>query len=317
MRPYPEILPGLLPHYALDVAHHEHLRTSENVVVKLRTAEGVCYALRIRHLRDTQPTRIRSELEVLKEFGAHARAQVPAPLATRDGKLFCVVTVGGEDYLCVVFRWVSGVHLGGADITPIHMAAMARSVAQWHAFAAAYRPPAGFDRPVYDAGWFFGPVAWTASHDFVACLPPKAVGYLRRVNDDLHTCLCGHSREPAAFGLIHYDLHVGNFLFGEGEANMLDFDECGMGFYLFDLAHILFEFVEDARFGELLQVARGEYAAARGIPLVPPEELNFFLALQGIAYLNWLYRLFWRDGHTDALSYWVPVIERRLRAAIG
>ncbi len=42
--------------------------------------------------------------------------------------------------------------------------------------------------------------------------------------------------QPDTFGLIHADLHQENYLFHGGMARAIDFDDCGWGFYLYDLA---------------------------------------------------------------------------------
>ena len=49
-----------------------------------------------------------------------------------------------------------------------------------------------------------------------------------------------------ATGLIHADLHYENFLFHDGVARAIDFDDCGWGFYLYDVAVTLWELEEDA-----------------------------------------------------------------------
>jgi len=49
------------------------------------------------------------------------------------------------------------------------------------------------------------------------------------------------AEETGAFGLIHGDLHHENFLFHRGEARAIDFDDCGWGFHLYDLAVTLSE----------------------------------------------------------------------------
>ncbi len=123
-------------------------------------------------------------------------------------------------------------------------------------------------------------------------------------------------RTAESFGLIHYDLHPGNFLFDGSQARMLDFDECGHGFYLFDLAHLLFEFMEHPRAPDFRRAALESYAQSRDIPPVPGTDLTLFLALQGIAYVNWLHRVFRRDGHADGAEYWLPMLVRRIRIAL-
>ena len=46
----PDLLPRILAHYAIPVVQHEHLRTSENVVMRLQAGDGTSYALRIRRV---------------------------------------------------------------------------------------------------------------------------------------------------------------------------------------------------------------------------------------------------------------------------
>ena len=311
------ILPQVLAHYTLDIARHEHVRTSENIVLKLWTAEGRPLALRIRKTPGPCSAEVLSELVVLHEFNTRTGAIVPAPVAARDGRLFCTVPLADEIYLCVIFNWVPGVHVAADQITPAQMAAMSRAVAQLHNFSATFRPAADFARPAYDDEWFFGSKTWSADPGFVALLSPDAIAYLQKANASIHDRLRNFPRNPDTFGLIHYDLHPGNFLFQENAAHMIDFDECGFGDYLFDLAHILFEFIDESRFPEFRDLALTEYAVARSGAPVPASNLQLFLALQGIAYLNWLHRIFRRDGNIEAPGFWIPRIIRRLQTVLA
>jgi Ser/Thr protein kinase RdoA (MazF antagonist) len=313
---YVQFLPDILSNYPLNIVQHEHLRTSENVVVKLISETGQPYALRIRKIIGTYQEQIMSELVILRDFAEFAHADVPAPLLTRAGELFCIVRVGDETYMCIIFYWVPGVHVAGHDITFQQMGFMAYSVAQLHSFALQYKSPAGLVRPVYDENWFFGTKSWTTTPDFVSRFNPDDAVYLRSVNDTIRSYLRTYPRNPSTFGLIHYDLHVGNFLFHESGANMIDFDECGFGYYLFDLAHILFEFIEHPQFDVFKNTAVEQYAAATTTARFSDRDLAMFLALQGIAYANWLYRIFWRDGNVEAMNYWVPIIVKRLKTIL-
>lgn len=303
------LLPAALEHYAIRVVQHEHLRTSENVVVRLRAEDGTSYALRLRRLVGAYREQIESELVFLRDLRLGTGLDMPAPVVTRTGELFCLLPYGSDVYMGVLFTWVPGVHVGGPDITPAQMGQMARAVARLHGFSRTYSPPPGFLRPTYDANWFLGAVSWRANPDFVTLLEPEAVTCLHRVSDQVAVFLQAYPKTPETFGLIHYDLHAGNFLFHDGVANMIDFDECGWGYYLFDVAHILFEFVEHPEFDSFKRIAAQQYRNG----VVRDDELTLFLALQGVAYVNWMYRLFWRDGRTDALSYWIPRIVGRVQ----
>jgi Ser/Thr protein kinase RdoA (MazF antagonist) len=38
------------------------------------------------------------------------------------------------------------------------------------------------------------------------------------------------------FGLIHADLHLDNALFWRDDVRIIDFDDCGFGYWLYDIA---------------------------------------------------------------------------------
>ena len=66
------------------------------------------------------------------------------------------------------------------------------------------------------------------------------------------------AQTPGSFGLIHSDLHCENFLFHNGVVRAIDFDDCGWGFHLYDLAVTLWELEE------LTGVRRSPRRPARG-----------------------------------------------------
>lgn len=304
----------MVAHYAIRVVRHEHLRTSENVVVKLHAEGGAYYALRMRKLVGAYREQIESELVFLRDVRQGTGLDIPAPVTTRTGNLYCLLPHGSDVYMGVLFTWVPGVHVGGADITSAQLGQMARAVAQLHKFSRTYTPPPGFDRPTYDVGWYLGNTTWRANADFVKLLEPEAVADLLWVSDEVGAFLQAYPKNAETFGLIHYDLHIGNFLFHDGVANMIDFDECGFGYYLFDLAHLLFEFVERTEYGRFKQAALEGYCAVGGPAPAGDRDLRDFLALQIVAYMNWLNRLLVRDGNTAALDYWVPRLAARANA---
>jgi len=51
-------------------------------------------------------------------------------------------------------------------------------------------------------------------------------------------------RDPSAYGLIHTDLHGGNFMLDvqDGRVTLLDFDDCAYGWYAMDIAMCLHDF---------------------------------------------------------------------------
>lgn len=303
--------------YGIAIRRHELVRISENLVVKVEAEGGDAFGLRIRRTPGIDLPHFTSELVFLRDLSAATGLAVPAPVATRDGRLHCVVPAAPGPCLGSLFRWMRGTHVDPGAITGRQAAQMGAAVAALHAFSSRYAPPAGFSRPRYDAAWYFGRQSWKSDESFLALLDPDHLGHLRELDREVESDLGGRPTSPDTFGLIHYDLHAGNFLFEKDEARMIDFDECGFGFHLFDLAHILFELAEHPRPRELAGAVREAYARTRGIAAIPEDDLRLFIRLQGIAYMNWLYRRFRRDGDRDARASWVARILGRLAACSG
>ena len=46
---------------------------------------------------------------------------------------------------------------------------------------------------------------------------------------------------PNVFGLIHADAHLDNVLFDGQQARLIDFDDCGFGYRIYDVAVALWE----------------------------------------------------------------------------
>ena len=96
------------------------------------------------------------------------------------------------------------------------------------------------------------------------------------------------ARQPGMAGLIHADLHVENVLFHHGLARAIDFDDCGWGPYLYDLAVTLWELEGRDRYPEFRDALLDEYS--RHLPLPPSAEthLNALFILRKIQILVWI-----------------------------
>ena len=95
--------------------------------------------------------------------------------------------------------------------------------------------------------------------------------------------------DPGTFGLIHGDLHYENFLFHRGAARAIDFDDCGWGFYLYDLAVTLWELEGRAQYEAMRTALLDEYSARRPLPARFPEHLRAFAILRRVQILMWVF----------------------------
>ena len=93
-----------------------------------------------------------------------------------------------------------------------------------------------------------------------------------------------------AFGLIHADLflgHEGNVLFSGGEARAIDFDDCGFGYWVYDLAVPLCHWQAAAAWPGIRDALLTGYAQIRPLPEKQLAHLDLFMAARHVSENLW------------------------------
>jgi Ser/Thr protein kinase RdoA (MazF antagonist) len=92
---------------------------------------------------------------------------------------------------------------------------------------------------------------------------------------------------PDTFGLIHADLHQRNYLFHNGRAGAIDFDDYGYGHWLYDLAVTLYCLRNHPDFVALREAFLVGYRRSRSLSTEQEEHLGIFMALRTLQDLLW------------------------------
>src|SRR6185503_9075327 len=149
--------------------------------------------------------------------------EVPAPVAARDGRLLSLVAGGGlpQPSIGVLFRWLPGRRLRHG-LTPRALEQVGELMARLQNHAAAWPRPPGFvrgrvDWPSASARALpdpFVPAVIGGLHTLAAAwLSPEEAGQVAAVLTGLQSAQQALGRGPAAYGLMHADLHHRNLLF--------------------------------------------------------------------------------------------------------
>jgi Ser/Thr protein kinase RdoA (MazF antagonist) len=198
------------------------------------------YLVRI-HRAKTR-TAVASELTWLDALAHGTTVSVQTPQRSLDGKMIVVGEHIGvlEPYPVTVLSWLEGQILTQDQRSPHHFYRLGQLVAKLHHHAQHWTPSFELDRPLYDSTSvlrtdnIFGEEAVTYKQ-----LPEDVQGHLQRLHEQLQEVEQWLGKSPDQFGLIHSDLSFGNVLFTTDEVLPIDFDDCGFGYYLYDLAVIL------------------------------------------------------------------------------
>lgn len=213
------------------------LRDRENHVFEMALPSGARAALRLHRAGYQSHEAIRSELWWCTELAA-AGLPVPAPLPALDGRLLLPLADGRH---ASAIAWMEGEALGEAALP------FARPVAEvldlYHALGAllarvhqatdALALPQDFTRPRWDLAGLVGEdPLWGRFWDHPAASPEQRA-VLIRARDALRERLAGDQ------GLIHADVLRENVLVKGRSVSMIDFDDAGFGFRLYDLGTAL------------------------------------------------------------------------------
>ena len=231
----------------------------------------------------------KGEMTWLSALSHEAGLPVPRPVPTLEGELLTRITTPGlpEGRIVSLMRWIDGRRLT-TGFRPGHFRAWGRMVARLHAFSAGWRPPEGFERPVWDwEGQLGGRYFRCAVEELVASMPEHLQEPFQIVSQEARAVMEGLGRGPDAYGLIHADLYPENVLFKAGEAYPIDFEDCGFGYWLWDIAVALclWPWTEEWRWRR--DAFLEGYAQVRTLPESQLQHLDLFMATQYATMVLW------------------------------
>lgn len=226
------------------VLHHR----SENVtyLVVSRETENPYAALRVSRPGYHTREETEAELQWLKQIIQENTVTAAKPIQSPDGQSVVSVDAGDVTYRCVLFEYVTGQAPDpeDGDRGLWWFQKTGEAAGKLHLQTMEWQESRSLRRPDWDCGALFGERGLWGNWRSCKELGKEEIALLERVCGRIENRLNAYSRAPHRFGLIHSDLRAANLLVEGSELRVLDFDDCGFGWYLFDLAGSL-SFLED------------------------------------------------------------------------
>ena len=272
------------------------INLSENATFLVTAAGGHRSILRVHRAGYHTPLAISCELSWMKALQAETGIETPVPVAGIDGAL--VQQLGTPDIAprqLVMFEFLDGVEPDPDDdlAAPFHQ--LGGLAARAHLHAIGWQRPDPFARLEWNDETVFGPAPIWGDWRVGPGVTGAEMAVLERAETVLRSRLAAYGKGPERYGLIHADMRLANLLIDGGNTRLIDFDDCGSGWFMYDFAAGI-SFMEDHQQVPALREAWLDgYQQVRRLSPADIVEIDSFVLMRRMALLAWA----GSHAHTD------------------
>ena len=285
-----------LRRWGISDATLELIKYRENAVFRVQH-DGGRSALRVHRHDYHSDAELLSELQWMQAL-ADSGIQVPAVIPTVSGESFITYEAPGlpGPVQMDLFEWISGEQLGsverglavGAAIAPVYRT-IGELAARVHNQSSTWSAPAGFMRHAWDADGLAGDQPLWGRFWELESASPGQRDLLARGRARVFRDLSRLDRSPETYSMIHADLVPENLLVDHGRVRVIDFDDAGFGWHLFELATVLYMIADQPYFTEARDALFAGYRLHRRLPDERLENLPLFMLARGFSYVSWVH----------------------------
>lgn len=238
---------GLTPDSLVDLGGFE------NFVFAAEHSQGPTI-LRISHEIHRSATQIEAELHWMDHLATGGVALAQALASPTGARVETMQGADGSAFFATVFRRAPGRACVRQQGSPGRVpravpAAMGRWLGRSHRVTQSYTPGPAGPRP-------HGCVDERVIESWIAADQGPVLDRLRALRREISSW----SQPEQAYGLIHCDLHPGNFHVADGALTAFDFDDCQYGHFIRDIAISVFAGLEiDPNCGDRQQLNQAYY----------------------------------------------------------
>ena len=254
---------------------------SENATYRVDTADGNSFALRIHRVGYHDRVAIASELAWLIDLRAQGVVTTPRPVAGRDGEFIQVA----QSRHVVLFEWEQGREPEiGEDL-----AALGEAAARMHLHVMRWQRPSWFTRHTWNFETALGDVAphWGRWRDGLGVTPDMTRVFQRTV-DVIGQRLSVYGQSVERFGLVHGDLRLANLLVDGDAVKVIDFDDCGFSWFMYDAATPVSFYEHEPQVPELIESWKTGYRRVRALSREDEAEIPTFVMLRRLLLVAWI-----------------------------
>lgn len=263
---------------------------SENEIYRVEAPCGRRWALRVQRPGYQSKSSLASEMAWLAALRRDGVVATQIPVAGLDGEWVQVARDpdGGESRNVVLFEWENGSH--PRMDTDLHQCfrSLGAITAQMHVHSRTWQRPKGFDRFTWDFETALGETPrWGRWRDALG-MNAGRLDLFGRTARLIGERLSLYGSGPDRFGLAHCDLRLDNLLIDQGEIKVIDFDDCGFSWYMYDAAAAVSFYEHLPQVPGLIECWLEGYRTVSAVSRAEEEEIPTFMMLRRLLLVAWV-----------------------------
>lgn len=283
---------GALPRWGLSPCSTlELLTVSENATFRAICADsGRSIAIRVHRENYHSRDEIKSELAWINALRNGGVVDTPAliEMPNQEAVLRLVSPDGTVKRFAVAFEFVPGREPNVSDDLSAWFFKLGQISARMHSHAKTWRREEGFTRKTWDLDLMFGlrPI-WGPWQDGMG-LDPQGQALLERAVGTIAKRLERFGDRLDRFGLIHGDLRLANLLVEDEKMRVIDFDDCGFSWFVYDFACAVSFFEANPIVPTLTDAWVAGYRTVAPLGAEEVAEIPVFVMLRRILLVAWI-----------------------------
>lgn len=249
------------------------------------------YALRLHRPGYRSEAQIISEIDWIDALRRDGVAQTPAAVGAPDGaRVVLAQAPGVESRHAAMFEWLDGtvVDMDDGERACEQYEQLGAISARMHRHVRQWQRPPGFTRAAWDYEHSIGSSGyWGAWQDGLG-IGAAERRQLEALDTTIRTRLERFGSGPERFGLVHADMRLANLLVDGTQLCVIDFDDCGPSWFMYDFATTV-SFMEDhPRVPELREAWIRGYRSVAELDDASVLELPTFVMLRRLLLVAWI-----------------------------
>jgi Ser/Thr protein kinase RdoA (MazF antagonist) len=263
---------------------------SENEIYRVESPRGRRWALRVQRPGYQSKRSLASEMEWLAALRRDGVLATQIPVAGVNGEWVQVADDldSGKARNVVLFRWENGSHPRMDMDLRQCFRRLGRIAAQMHAHSKRWQRPDGFERFTWDFDTALGETPrWGRWRDALGMNAGRLDLFSHTV-ELIRLRLAAYGNGPDRFGLAHCDLRLDNLLIDQDEIKVIDFDDCGFSWYMYDAAATVSFYEHLPQAPGLIDCWLEGYRTVAAVSRAEEEEIPTFLMLRRLLLVAWI-----------------------------